>query len=101
MLIGKSLPRRTLLRGLGASIALPFLDAMRPAFAAESRASSPTRMAFTYVPNGIIMKDWTPGSEGVLGDFPRVLAPVKEFRDEILLMSGLTQNGGRALGDGP
>ncbi len=103
MIIGKSLPRRTFLRGMGASIALPFLDAMRPAMAADSavRGATPVRMAFTYVPNGIIMKDWTPSAEGALTEFPRVLAPLKEFRDDILLMSGLTQNGGRALGDGP
>ncbi len=88
---------------MGASIALPFLDAMRPALAADSRVAgaTPTRLAFTYVPNGIIMKDFTPGSEGALTEFPRVLASMQPFRDEMLVMSGLTQNGGRALGDGP
>ena len=62
----KQLPRRTFLRGLGTAVALPMLDAMVPAFAAPARAAgkTPCRMAFAYVPNGIIMKDWTPAAEG-------------------------------------
>jgi hypothetical protein len=58
-------------------------------------------MAFTYVPNGIIMKDWTPASEGTGFELLRTLEPMKPFRDDMILMSGLMQNGGRALGDGP
>jgi hypothetical protein len=58
----KRLSRRTVLRGLGATIALPFLDAMYPAFASQAVKKSlrPNRMAFLYVPNGIVMEDWTP-----------------------------------------
>ena len=58
----KMLSRRTILRGMGAAIALPFLDAMHPAFARQAVKASlrPTRMAFLYVPNGIVMEDWTP-----------------------------------------
>src|SRR4051794_25718597 len=100
---GKHLHRRTFLRGLGAAVALPLLDSMSPAFAAPSvaKAKAPCRMAFTYVPNGIIMKDWTPSSEGAGFELLRTLEPMKAFRDDMLLMSGLMQNGGRALGDGP
>ncbi|MBQ01634.1 MAG: hypothetical protein CL477_13215, partial [Acidobacteria bacterium] len=94
-------------RGLGATVALPFLDAMVPAFAhaAQVRAASPTRMAFVYVPNGIIMDHWTPGNAAVTGPLPqalpRILQPVAAFRDQFSILSGLTHNGGRALGDGP
>jgi len=98
------LSRRTLLRGLGTAVALPFLDAMRPAFSASSSrltAETPVRIAFSYVPNGIIMEDWTPAAEGALSDLPRLLQPVAKFRDRMMVLSGLTHNNGRALGDGP
>jgi len=98
----KPLPRRTFLRGLGAAVALPALDAMSPAFGATLTAKkTPTRMAFVYVPNGIIMKDWTPQCEGAGFTLPRTLAPLKPLQDELLALSGLTHHNGRALGDGP
>jgi Protein of unknown function (DUF1552) len=84
--------RRTLLRGLGAAISLPVLDAMTPVVA-------PTRLAFIYVPNGIHMPEWTPASDGPDFDLPRILAPLAPHRDNVLVLSGLTQNTGRALGD--
>ena len=86
---------------MGASVAIPFLDAMVPAFAAPAAAKSPCRMVFAYVPNGIHMPYWTPEVEGAEFTLPRTLAPLAEYRDDILLLSGLTQNNGRALGDGP
>jgi len=89
--------RRTLLRGLGAAIALPALDAMTPARA----AAAPLRMAFAYVPNGIIMEHWTPTAEGAAFELPRVLAPFQPVKDKTLLLSGLAHVNGRALGDGP
>jgi len=102
MITRKHLPRRTFLRGLGTAIALPMLDSMTPAFAGPVAASpAPARMAFVYVPNGIIMKDWTPLSEGAAFDLPRILEPLKAFKQDILLMSGLAHKNGRALGDGP
>jgi len=103
MITGKCLARRTFLRGIGATIALPMLDAMTPAFAAASRLGSntPRRVAFVYVPNGIIMKDWTPAADGSAFDFPRILKPLEPFRKDLLVLSGLTHNTGRALGDGP
>jgi len=101
MITRKHLPRRTFLRGLGAAVALPVLDSMTPAFAAPGAANGPTRMAFVYVPNGIIMKDWTPSGEGAAFELPRTLEPLKAFKDDMLLMSGLAHKNGRALGDGP
>ena len=57
---GRHLPRRLFLKRLGAAIALPALDAMTPAFAAPAVRTSPLRLAFTYVPNGVTLEDWTP-----------------------------------------
>ncbi len=98
----KSLPRRTFLRGLGTALALPFLDAMAPAFAATNRldGKQALRMAFLYVPNGIIMKDWTPAADGTAFEFPRTLKPVEEFRSQMLVLSGLDHYNGQSLGDG-
>ena len=100
------LSRRAALRGLGATIALPFLDAMYPAFAAQAvkKSLAPTRMAFLYVPNGIVMDYWTP--EGGLGatplaSLPRVSSALDSYKSDLMMLSGLTSNGGRALGDGP
>ena len=100
------LSRRTVLRGLGATLALPFLDAMVPAFAkpAAAAAKAPTRMAFVYVPNGVVMNRWTPMSNGpaapLPATLPHILEPVAPYRQDISILSGLTHNGGRALGDG-
>jgi hypothetical protein len=95
----KSLPRRTFLRGVGAAVALPFLDAMSPAFAAP--AKSPPRLAFLYVPNGIDMKNWSVPRDGALGELPRILQPLAAFREDMLQLGNLTHNSGRALLDGP
>jgi hypothetical protein len=100
----KRLSRRAVLRGMGSAVALPFLDAMRPAFAASTPA--PVRMAILYVPNGIVMNDWTPkdqqaGVQPIPAELPRITSALAPFRDDIMLLSGLTANGGRALGDGP
>jgi hypothetical protein len=98
----KHLPRRTFLRGMGAVIALPVLDAMTPAFAAPARsAQKPLRLAFTYVPNGITMADWTPAAEGAGYELTRVLKPLAPFRGDMTVLSGLAQRNGNALGDGP
>jgi hypothetical protein len=95
----KSLARRTFLRGMGTAIALPFLDAMAPA-ATKIAAKPPVRMAFVYVPNGIMMNHWNPDYEGPLRELPRVLQPLQPFRDQITLLGNLTHNAGRALLDG-
>jgi hypothetical protein len=96
---GKHLSRRTILRGLGAAISLPLLDAMVPAFASTTPTAAPLRLAYIYVPNGILMDQWTPATEGPAFEFPRILAPLAPHRDNVLVLSGLTQNTGRALGD--
>ena len=98
----KSLERRTFLRGIGAAVALPLLDSMTPAFAAPSRqgALAPTRMAFLYVPNGIIMKDWTPPADGTSFEYPATLKPIEAFRDQTLVLSNLDHYNGQSLGDG-
>lgn len=99
MITGKALPRRTFLRGMGATVALPFLDAMTPAFAS---ASTPvTRVAFIYTANGVIMQDWTPVEEGPGFGFSKTLTPVEPFRDDLLVLTGLAHRNGQALGDGP
>ena len=94
----KALARRTFLQGMGAAVALPFLDAMAPAMSAAPKA--PVRMAMVYVPNGIIMNEWNPTAEGQLGTLGRVLKPMEPMRDDILLLGNLTHNAGRALLDG-
>ena len=83
----KQLSRRMFLRGAGAAVALPLLEAM------PRGPEGAVRMAVVYVPNGIIMKDWS--LDGT------ILQPVAKHRDQLLMISGLAQNGGRALGDGP
>ena len=101
---GKHLHRRTFLRGIGATIALPMLDAMTPAFASQAAARAagrPVRLAFTYVPNGITMADWTPTGEGPAFEYSRVMKPLEPFRQDTVVMSGLAQRNGMALGDGP
>jgi hypothetical protein len=103
------LSRRAILRGIGATVALPFLDAMYPVFAAQSAKkamASATRMAFLYVPNGIVMPDWTPAGlttpgSAPLVELPRISNALAPYRNDIMMLSGLTSNGGRALGDGP
>jgi hypothetical protein len=97
--MNKPLSRRTILRGIGAAISLPLLDAMVPAFAAPSATAAPLRLGFVYVPNGIRMKLWTPTIEGPDFELPRILAPLTAHRENVLVLSGLTQNTGRALGD--
>ena len=103
IVFGTHLDRRTLLRGAGAGIALPFLEAMDPAFAASRRLEneSPRRLAFIYIPNGVIQEAWTPAALGSEFEFTRILKPLEAHRNDLLVLSGLTHNNGRALGDGP
>jgi hypothetical protein len=99
MITGKHLSRRTLLRGMGISIALPMLDSMLPAFAPTTKA--PLRMLINYVPNGIVMNDWTPATSGSGFELPRILQPMAAYRDKMLLVTGLMQKAGNAGLDGP
>ncbi len=87
----KHLPRRTFLRGLGATIGLPLLDGMVPAVSAISRtAARPvSRFGVVYVPNGIVMADWTPALDGSQFDTPPILQPLAPFRDQMTVVTGL------------
>ena len=97
----KALGRRTVLKGLGAAIGLPLLDAMTPAFAQSSVTGGlPVRLAWFYVPNGIDMRHWTPSAEGPLGELPGVLQPLTAHKNDLLVLSNLTANWGRPLLDG-
>ena len=81
------LPRRTFLRGVGASLALPFLDAMAPAMAAVPKGQP--RFSAVYVGNGANMFDWTPPTQGANFDFSPILQPLETFRDRTLVFTGL------------
>jgi hypothetical protein len=87
----KRLPRRTVLRGLGATVALPFLDAMHPTFSTRARAATtaPHRFQAFYVPNGMAMEHWTPKGEGTNFELSPILAPLAEFKDQMIVLSGL------------
>ena len=85
----KHLSRRTLLKGTGAAIALPMLNAMQSAVASPANRSPVYCVAVVYVPNGIIMKDWVPGETGTDFTFPRILKPLEPFRRDITVISGL------------
>jgi hypothetical protein len=84
------LPRRAILRGLGAAIALPLLDGMVPALAAiANTVKPPRRLGAIYVPNGIQMVNWTPAREGPAFELTPILEPLAAFREQMLLVSGL------------
>src|SRR5262245_17729715 len=92
--IGKALPRRTVLRGLGASLSLPLLDAMLPAFATHVRAATTRAHRFSafYVPNGMAMEYWTPKREGKDFELSPILEPLAPFRNQMLVLSGVRAN---------
>ena len=96
MIFKKRIPRRTFLRGVGATLALPLLDGMIPAFATPPATTSPLRLSFVYVPNGIIMDKWTPAEEGAAFQLTPTLEPLASFRDRFLVLSGLAHNNGAA-----
>jgi len=104
-----ALPRRTFLRGLGATLALPLLDAMRPAASALVASESPIRLGYVYTPNGIVGACdksprpfmWTPKTAGSNFEFAPTMKALEPFREHLNVVSGLAQVTGRALGDGP
>src|ERR1700741_4714919 len=83
----KAMDRRTLLRGVGAAVALPLLDGMVPALTALARtAADPVRrFGAIYVPNGIAMANWTPATDGRTFELPATLQPLAPFRDHLLV----------------
>jgi hypothetical protein len=98
------IPRRTFLKGLGAVIALPMMESMSPVRAAAATIAAgkpPVRTAFMFVPNGVHLPDWTPTQEGANFKLPYILDSLNPLRRDLLVLSGLTQDKGRANGDGP
>jgi hypothetical protein len=95
--------RRTVLKGMGAAIALPFLEAMMPgiAVAAPASKSVPGRLAFLYVPNGVVIPEFKPAIEGAGFELPSILEPLMPFQEDLLVLSGLTCDKARPNGDGP
>jgi len=94
------LSRRTVLRGLGVSLALPWLEATSTVAKAASVAPSPTRMAFIFVPNGVVMNNWVPKTEGYGFELSPTLQPLAPVQDDLMVITGLTHDKGRANGDG-
>ena len=90
----KAVPRRTVLRGIGATVALPLLDGMVPALTALSKtAAHPVkRFGVVYVPNGVVIDKWTPALDGSAFELTPILTPLEPFRDRLLILTGLTQN---------
>ena len=90
----KALPRRTVLRGIGAALALPLLDGMVPALTALGRtAARPIRrFGVVYVPNGVVIDEWTPTATGRGFAFPPILEPLEPYRERVTVLTGLTQN---------
>ena len=95
--------RRTVLKGLGAAVALPLLEVMQPlkVLAAPATRVAPKRMAFIYVPNGAHMQDWTPAATGRGFALPHLLEPLAEFKSDFSVLSGLALDKARPNGDGP
>ena len=87
----KTLPRRTVLRGLGATVALPLLDAMHPAFSLRGRAAPGpvARFQAFYVPNGMAIPYWKPKGEGTGYELSPILGPLASFKDQLIVLSGL------------
>lgn len=100
MIIKKlSLPRRAFLRGLGVTLSLPLLDAMVPALSAlkKTAATPPLRLGFVFVPNGLILRDFLPKTEGPGFEIPRLLAPLEAYQEQLTIVSGLANAAGDAL----
>ena len=95
----KALPRRTFLRAMGTTLALPMLDAMVPALSAQ--ALRPTRrLGFIYIANGVIQNQWNPATTGSGFDLPPILQPFANVRDQINILSGLSHLQADTFGDG-
>jgi hypothetical protein len=101
MIFKKAIPRRTFLRGVGTTLALPLLDSMVPALAAETGSRGALRLAFFYGPNGRIMNKWTPATEGRGFELPPSLAPLSDFREQFMVLSGLNIKAADPVGNEP
>jgi hypothetical protein len=92
--------RRTVLRGLGTALALPLLDCMAPVARAAQAPARPLRLAYMYVPNGVVMDQWRPEKEGTDYTLPNILEPLAPLKSEISVLTGLTHQKAHANGDG-
>ncbi|HEY7310826.1 MAG TPA: DUF1552 domain-containing protein [Gemmataceae bacterium] len=102
MMHGRRISRRTVLRGVGTAVTLPLLEAMLPRpVRAAGKPTAPRRMAFVYVPNGVIPVDWKPKTEGADFELPPILQPLASVKQDVLVLSGLTCDKARPNGDGP
>ncbi len=103
IITGKHIARRKFLKGLGVAIALPMLESMMPVSFAQTLTTarkSPLRMSFVYVPNGIVMKNWTPAAFGTDFELSRILQPLTPFRDQTQVITGSADHFANGLGDG-
>ena len=98
----RAISRRTVLRGVGATVALPLLDAMVPALTASQKtpAKPVRRLGVVYHPNGVVYENWLPKGAGSTFEFSRVLAPLERFRDRVVVVTGLADQQAEAMGDG-
>src|SRR2546421_287428 len=102
----KTLNRRTMLKGLGAALSLPLLEAMLPkrwaGFSAHADVATPLRMLFINQPNGMWMENFTPAAVGALpAELPPTLKSLEKYRADISILSGLACDNAKAKGDGP
>ena len=96
----KSINRRTLLRGMGVSVALPFLDAMMPALTAQSKLVAPPRLGFVYAAHGVIFSEWKPTATGRNFELTPNLQPQAKLRDDINVLTNLSHLEADTKGDG-
>jgi hypothetical protein len=96
----KALSRRTLLRGIGAAVALPFLDAMVPAFATAAATTPVKRFGVVYHPNGVIYDRWLPTGAGSNFELSFTLQALQKFKDNLTVITGLFSDQAEAIGDG-
>lgn len=103
ILTRRHLSRRTFLRGGAALIGLPLLDAMMPALGRAQGAAKepPTRLGYVYVPNGMVMDNWTPTTTGKAFPVSPILKPLERFREQTLVLTKLACHNANALGSGP
>jgi hypothetical protein len=102
IVIKKAISRRTVLRGIGATVALPLLDAMVPALTAVQKtpAKAVRRLGIVYHPNGVVYENWLPKGAGAGFEWSPILAPLEPFRDRVVVLTGLANRQAEALGDG-
>ena len=102
--MNRRISRRTMLKGLGTAIALPWLEGMASAIEVlplTAQAARPIRTAFMYVPNGVHMQDWTPTATGTSWELPWILEPLKPFQKDLNVLTGLALDKAKPNGDGP